>query len=89
MNALTKWDYQQALLSQGAVNLGAIVRSLNEVMPRIRHDAGDTDAVNRHPIVVLYVTQMMHLSHAEADDTAYYEAHKACEERGRGKNEST
>lgn len=85
-------DYEMALLSQGACNLGALVRSLAEVMKKLWAEAGrdkkGTDWVNQHPIVRLYVEQLQHLS-APCDYSKAYEVctKKALEGKGPPKME--
>jgi hypothetical protein len=73
---LTTKDYEFAMLSQGAVNLSGLVRSLAEVTERIwaeAHAKGQgTEYVNTHPIVRLYVEQITFLCR-----TPYHEAHEA------------
>lgn len=59
-------DWRDAFWSQDAVNGGALVRAFGEVIRKIQaesHELGKgTDWVNKHPIVVLYVTQLAHLA---------------------------
>lgn len=61
-SALTQRDYQNAIYSQMACNLVAIVNSLADVLNRIKEDNPDSESINRHPIVRLYVEQLVHLS---------------------------
>lgn len=64
---LRRSDYQRALDSQSACNLGAIVKALASVVDRIwaterAFKCGGTDWVNTHPIMRLYAEQISHLS---------------------------
>ena len=72
MSKLTLSDYEDAMYSQSACNLSAIAHSLTDVLGRIRQEVHGTDAVNKHPIVRLYVEQMAHLSGAGVGDLASY-----------------
>jgi hypothetical protein len=78
---LTKEDYQDAVVAQSACNLSGIARSLNGVLTRIWNEARDkgqgTDYVNQHPIVVLYVAQMLLLSTGQL--MAYTNYSAACQ----------
>ena len=64
MPGLTQRDWQNALDAQSACNIGGLAHDMTEVISRIREesDCTGTDYVNEHPIVVLYVTQMIWLS---------------------------
>lgn len=59
-------DYNDAIFSQSACNLGALVKSLNDKLDAIWLEARSlgqgTEYVNNHPIVRLYVEQMASLS---------------------------
>jgi len=66
---LTVKDYHDAIYVQSAVNLRAIARSLALVMEKME---GDTNAVNQHPIVRLYLEQMIHLNHGGLGDSESY-----------------
>ena len=61
MNVAQK-DYQEAVDSQTATSVSALVSRLAEILERIWEDArelnGGTDFVNEHPIVRLYVEQL-------------------------------
>ena len=61
-------DYQNAMYSQGAVNASGLIHSLSEVMDKIWGDAFDmqmgSDWVNRHPILRLYLEQLVMINHA-------------------------
>jgi hypothetical protein len=63
---LTEVDYNDAIYSQNACNLGALVKSLSAKLDAIWVEArllGEgTEYVNNHPIVRLFVEQMKHLS---------------------------
>lgn len=74
---LTVHDYEMALLSQGAVNLSGLAHELSRVMPKIwaqsRAQGKGTEFVNTHPIVRLYLEQMMFLCARD-----YSEAYAIC-----------
>jgi len=88
MSAITKHDYQGAMDSQSACNASGLIHSLADVTERIWKEArikGEgTDFVNTHPIVVLYVTQLAHLSGArgrlDPARDAYAVAYQECEQ---------
>ena len=79
---LTPNDYQAALDVQSACNLGAVVHSFSWVMKKIQQSGRGkgTDWVNNHPIVVMYVTQLKHLSTL----LSYSDAYNICEKRSKG-----
>lgn len=70
---LTERDYQGALESQTACNLIGLANTLNRLAPRIIDDCqlsagrGITVAPARHPIAVLYATQLQHLAEPKPD----------------------
>ena len=74
---LTEVDYNDAIYSQNACNLGALVKSLSAKIDAIWVEArllGEgTEYVNNHPIVRLFVEQMGHLS-----QVSYHDAYTAC-----------
>ena len=85
---LTAEDYRLALASQTAVNASGLVRSLAEVMPKIRETLAadgvrDTGQVNTHPIAALYVAQLCHLAGLGMPSRlgAYEAAYQACQDR--------
>jgi hypothetical protein len=65
---LTAADYQAALDSQSACNASGLIHSLHGIVSRIwvevRKDTehGGTANVNKHPIMVLFITQLAHLA---------------------------
>ena len=73
---------REALLTQGACNAGGLVHSLHRAVERLQeemHTEGrGTEWLNRHPVLVLYVTQLAHLS-GSASDERWREAVEACE----------
>lgn len=78
---------QDALNAQGAVNLSGMAHSLvNDVFPSLRAaGVNDTDALNTHPVVQLFVTQMCWLSDAgTADPVPYRKAYEWCVEAAAG-----
>lgn len=70
--------YADAMSSQGAVNLGALVHFLNRIVTRLQYEARmtgkGTDYINKHPAVRLFAEQIHHL--ASAMD--YHEAYRIC-----------
>jgi hypothetical protein len=74
-------DYDQALASQNACNLGALIHQFDRVISKIQYEASafghGTDWVNGHPIVRLYAEQIAWLSHVRN----YSEASEYCEKR--------
>jgi len=77
-DTLTKRDYENAIYAQSAVNLLALSNSLTEVLRKLP----DSPARNDHPIVRLYLHQMMFLAHKcewEPGSPRYYEDTKAVE----------
>lgn len=89
---LTPNDYRMAMDSQSAVNGGALVKSLASVVPKLWEESmtvgnpRGTDFVNQHPIMVLYLTQLVFLAGGSAKwdippHYRYYEAHSFVERR--------
>lgn len=76
---LTAQDWQKALDVQNACNGIAVINSLAEVMPRIKDACGGmTEKMNEHPIVIMYVTQLAHLSGGYLDHSRYGLAYERC-----------
>ncbi len=73
--------YADAMLSQGACNLGALVHALDRIVTLLQdhaHECGlGTDWVNEHPAVRLFAHQILHLSRRRG----YSEAYRICSER--------
>ena len=84
---LSKKDYQDAIYSQGAVNAGALVKSLAKLVDGMWEEARaqgkGADYVNTHPILRLFVEQINYL----ASTRDYYQASTLCEEIADGKRE--
>ena len=63
---------REALLTQGACNAGGLIHSLQRAVTRLQeqmHAEGrGTEWLNRHPVLVLYVTQLAHLSGAGSEE---------------------
>ena len=72
---------QLALAAQSAYNLSGVAFSFAEVMRVVCSEASSTEDRNKHPVVVLFVTQLAYLSGvaAVAEFDAYHNAYKACE----------
>lgn len=83
MSVLTKRDYEEAIMSQGACNLSGIVHSFSRVMDKIWEEAREqdkgTDWVNNHPICRMYSEQISHLSRGRD----YFDAYGYCEKRSK------
>ena len=72
---LTARDYRNALLAQSACNFGALVNALKDVLEKIQDEALFGSAAQaEHPIVRLYLEQLMHLG----CKTRYFKAHAIC-----------
>jgi len=87
-NGLTPQDYRFAVMSQSACNASGLVKSWSAVVDKIWHEArahgGGTEFVNRHPIMQMYVTQLLWLTMGDTPNnySVYHEAYKLCQERG-------
>lgn len=66
--ALDKYDYKNAILSQGACNLPALLNSMANVAKRIDEEQGNY----RHPILRLYAEQVLWLTSGEGGDFNSY-----------------
>lgn len=76
---LTASDWRTALDVQSACNGIAVINSLAEVMPRIKGECGGmTEKMNQHPIVIMYATQIAHLSGGYLDHPNYTNAYNRC-----------
>ena len=84
---LNKRDYQDAIYSQGAVNAGALVKSLAKsvdgMWDEARAQGKGADYVNTHPIMRLFAEQIGYLSSGRN----YYDANTFCQEIADGKRE--
>ena len=66
--------YKAALLSQGAVNVGALIKDLARYVDEMRAEPGykqGTDYVNNHPVMKLFLEQayyMCRIDYSEASD---------------------
>ena len=74
---------REALYTQSACNVSGLVHSLDSAVSRLweqAHAEGrGTDWVNRHPVVVLYATQIAHLSGSGSTEN-WDAAVRSCEE---------
>lgn len=68
--ALDKHDYKNALLTQGACNLPALLNSMANVARRIGEEQGNY----KHPILRLYAEQVLWLTARESGDFKSYSA---------------
>ena len=69
-----------ALFVQSACNPVAITRSLNLSLIELGKMGLGTDAISKHPITRMYLTQLSFLSGMMNDDYSYFEDYKKCEE---------
>ena len=79
---LTKRDYQDAIDVQDACNLSGVVHSFDKIVSRIWDEAREkglgTDYVNRHPIVVMFVSKLASLSGGDSMEN-FRLAYEACQ----------
>lgn len=81
---LTRADYDSAILAQSACNLGALVSRLHLILQKMRAEVPyGTTKQAEHPIVRMYVEQLMHLS----GGLNYEKAYNACFNKAKGKEE--
>jgi hypothetical protein len=80
---LTKRDYEMAMLSQGACNGRALIKSLAEIAGRMEERG---DEFNGHPLIRLFVEQLHFLS---TGNISYHGAYDACELRAKVMPEET
>jgi len=85
MEYLTKKDYQDAILVQDACNLSGIVHAFSRIMPKIRatlesEGTFSTDAVNGHPIAVMYASKIASLAGSDTFDD-FSKAYDICKMR--------
>jgi hypothetical protein len=84
-STLTSQDYARALLTQGACNASGLILDLAKMQEKVNEDAHSlgqgTDWRNTHPIVVLYVAQLAHLTKLASivNMEAYCVANRLCE----------
>jgi hypothetical protein len=69
-----------ALLVQSACNPVGITRSLNLALIELSKMGLGTDAISKHPITRMYLTQLSFLSGMMNDDYSYFEDYEKCEE---------
>ena len=69
-----------AIAVQNACNLSGIVHSFSSYMPVIRAACPEgTEQINKHPICVLFATQIAHLAGISVDVNGYNKAYDECE----------
>lgn len=72
--------YSEALLSQGACNLGGLIHGWARVITQLQAEAREkghgTDWINKHPANVLFAEQVHHLTGGSRDYSAAYAACK-------------
>ena len=78
--------YENALQVQDACNLSGVVHSFSKdislVWEEVKKFGGGTEEVNKHPVCILYATQIAHLvGFAGGSLDQYQHAHAACEHR--------
>jgi hypothetical protein len=69
-----------ALIVQSACNPVGITRSLNLALIELSKMGLGTDAISKHPITRMYLTQLSFLSGMNYDNYSYPEDYKKCEE---------
>jgi hypothetical protein len=83
-----KEAYQIALDWQLACNASGLVRSLAQLTEALWNEAREnkqgTDYVNKHPVMILFVEQLAHLTGCTLNHPKYSEASEACEKGARG-----
>lgn len=70
--------YRDSLLLQNASNLGAVVKTLDEMITflRTQPDCTGTDWINTHPAVILVVDKLTDLTHChERSGDGFWKAH--------------
>ena len=79
--------YQQALDVQNACNSSGVALSLaNEIIPAVRDELranggfADTDAVNSHPAVIMFIAKLGDLAGLTVDGARYSRAYTVCYE---------
>ena len=73
---------KSAIMVQSACNLSGVIRSfVSAIDVIIKHDHQGTDYINRHPICILYATQVAHLTGQmlDIDNSTYDAAYNECE----------
>lgn len=82
---ITPRDYSDALMVQSACNLCGIAQSFAAVVKRINQENEGSEWAHSHPVVVLYLAQIMWLSIGESMShevgITYFDAHAVCEAR--------
>lgn len=83
-----KEEYQFALDSQMACNSSGLIKhlagALDHIWEEARAKGQGTDYVNKHPIVVLYLEQLCHLSGVTLSHPAYDMSYNICKEEAEG-----
>lgn len=84
--SLTSKDYQDAVNALSGSNLSGLAHSLARVVPKIMSITRSTAVTNRHPIVVLYVSQMAMLSGVApiANTEVFNKAFEECVSKAEG-----
>lgn len=80
--------YQLALEVQDACNASGVVKSLSNVVELLwieaRKEGKGTDYVNKHPVLRLFLEQLVYLNggaYNEGDGPTYSEAYAICESK--------
>lgn len=74
-------DYAMALFAQDACNLAAMAVTFGDVCQRIMYEGASTEAVWKHPIVILYVNKFESLVHSNGSFATYSDAYQVCKDR--------
>jgi hypothetical protein len=76
--------YKDAMYSQGACNLGAIIHGWQRAIVQLQKEAHEngkgTEWVNTHPVNVLFAEQVFHLA-GNRDPLVYMRAYNECAEK--------
>lgn len=74
--------YKEALLSQGACNLGGLIhgwdRVITDLQAQAHRDNKGTDWINSHPANVLFAEQVIHLT---GYSQRYTQAYEECQQK--------
>lgn len=87
------WNmYQDALDVQDACTLSGVVKSLaghmDAIWAEVRAEGKGTDEVNSHPVVIMFLAQMLHLATRESiSPDAYFKADAICRQKVQGTSE--
>lgn len=72
--------YADALASQNTLNIRGLVRSLSNALDQIAETEQPGTDLCTHPVVTLFLNQLMHLNHSQAINL-FLEAVELCEKK--------